>query len=390
MNIASVEVIPAGYWADSEPPRRRSFALVAVTTDDGRTGWGEASDCYGHTHPLTLRALVEEDLRWFLVDKPVEPLEELVTGLRTRVYPFLGARELAMQIISGIEVALWDLRGKARNQSISDMLGRERDEIPVYASGMLTFHHQPDEYVRMFDRALTQGIKTVKIRTGRDLEWDRSWVGSVCGLLPPDVSVLVDGKYNYTPRGAIEFSGVLADLGVIAFEEPILDTNLGAVGEAASKAAVPFAYGEHSFTVEDFRELLDHGAASILEPDVTVCGGFAEAGAVAALATERRVRIMGHCGGLSAIGLAANLQFNASLPDSMPLEYDIRDFQPLRDELLASGAPFKLGEVRGGCLRVPSGPGLGIEVDRGRIALQPYEIDRAIASAPTTYATPHI
>jgi L-alanine-DL-glutamate epimerase-like enolase superfamily enzyme len=295
-----------------------------------------------------------------------------------------------MQAISGIEIALWDLRGKARGRPISDLLGRRRDDVPIYASGMLAFHLEPDEYVRTFDPALTRGVKTVKIRVGKDLAWDQAWVRALRERLPGDIEVLVDGKYNYTAPGAIEMSAVLAELGVIAFEEPMLDTDLDAVGSVAAQVDVPFAYGEHAFTVDDFHELVRHGAASILEPDVTVCGGFTEATRIAELAATSGCRIMAHCGGLSAVGLAANLHFVASLPETMPLEYDIQPVQPLRDQLLTDGARFGVENLVAGCLAVPTGPGLGIEVDRAALERFPYEIDRAIASSPTEYATPHI
>jgi L-alanine-DL-glutamate epimerase-like enolase superfamily enzyme len=390
MVISDVEVFPAGYLGTFQPPRRRSFALIAITTDEGLVGWGEASDCYGHTHPLTIKAVVEEDLRWFLIGKTVEPIEELVTALRRRVYPFLGARELVMQAISGLEIALWDLRGKVANQSISSLLGRHRDAVPIYASGQLVFHQEPDEYIPSLEPALSRGVKVVKIRIGKDREWDRHWVQSLRERVPRDVEMLVDGKYNYFADSAVEMSALLADLGFIAFEEPMLDTDLEAVGQAAGRSRVPFAYGEHAFTVEDFRELVRHGAASILEPDVTVCGGFIEAIKVAQLARECGCRIMAHCGGLSAVGLAANLHFVASLPDTMPLEYDIQPIQPMRDQLLVDGARFAPEQLHDGALTVPTGPGLGIEVDRAALERFPYEIDRAIASSPSEYAVPHV
>jgi D-galactarolactone cycloisomerase len=295
-----------------------------------------------------------------------------------------------MQAISGIEIALWDLRGKATGKSVSELLGRRRDAVPIYASGMLFFHLGPDDYVKTFDRALAQGVGVLKIRVGNEKEWDRDWVQSMRRLIPESIDLIVDGKYNYTAQSAVEMSALLADLGVLAFEEPMLDTDLTAVGEAARRARVPFAYGEHAFTLQGFRDLVAHGAASILEPDVTICGGFAEAQRVARFAAESGCEVAAHCGGLSAIGLAANLHFVASLPEAMPLEYDNRPVQPLRDDILATGPIFDIGHVRNGCLAVPTGPGLGIEVDREALSRFPYEIDRSIASAPTRYAFPHI
>jgi D-galactarolactone cycloisomerase len=295
-----------------------------------------------------------------------------------------------MQAISGIEIALWDLRGKQTGRSIAALLGQERDTIPIYASGMLSFHHSPDEYVATLEPALDRGVTTVKIRTGKDLDWDRHWVSAIRDRLPGTIDLLVDGKYDYTPDSAVELAATLADLGVLAFEEPILDDDLDAVGQAASRARVPFAYGEHAFGVHDFRELISHGAAAILEPNVTICGGLAEARRLAQLAKSANHQLMPHCGGLSAVGVAANIHLLASLGDTLPLEYDIRAHQPLRDEITSSGPSFDLDQVHQGLLTVPAGPGLGIDVDRAALDRYPYEIDSAIAATPTEYAFPHI
>jgi L-alanine-DL-glutamate epimerase-like enolase superfamily enzyme len=387
--ITNVEVIPAGYMGTFQPPRRRAFALVAITTDDGSTGWGEASDCYGHTHPLTVRAVVEEDLKWFLLGRPIDSFEATVAGLRQRVYPFLGGRELVRQAISGIEIALWDLRGKLHGQSLATMLGQRRDAVPIYASGQLVFHQEPADYVTSFTPALERGVAVAKVRLGKDMAWDRAWVTAMRQLLPDDVQLLADGKYNYSPDSAVAMSRLLADNGYIAFEEPVHDCDLGAVADAARRAPVPFAYGEHAFGVEGFRELVDAGV-SILNPDVTVCGGVAETIRIAELAAERGRAVMPHCGGLSAVGLAANIHVAAAFAEPMALEYDIQPLQPLRDEILADGAPFAPDRLVAGALAVPLGPGLGVDVDRVALARFPYEIDREVARTLGEYASPHI
>jgi L-alanine-DL-glutamate epimerase-like enolase superfamily enzyme len=152
---------------------------------------------------------------------------------------------------------------------------------------------------------------------------------------------------------------------------------------------VPLAYGEHAFTVHDFRDLFFRGGVSNLEPDVTVCGGFTEAMKILSFAETHGANILPHCGGLTAIGMAANLALVSTYAEHTHFEYDARDYQPLRDEVDAS-APFALDKVADGVLPIPNGPGLGIEVDESVFARFPYEIDRAIASRFPVYTTPHV
>lgn len=390
MKIARVDVVPLSYATDDDPPTRRSFAVVKVTTDEGLIGWGEASDCYGHRHPRTVAALVDEDLRYLLEGHDALAFEPLLARVRERVFSSLGARELVISVLSGIEIALWDLRGKAYGRSVSELLGRCHDALPIYAAGKPAFTVEPAWHVETFAAPLLdRGARAVKIRTGKDLGWDRRFVREVRELLPGHVELFVDGKYNYRPDSAIALAETLGELGVHAFEEPVADVDLDVVRRVADASPLPLAYGEHAFTVGGFRELIVRGRVRVVEPDVTTCGGIGEARKVAALAEAHGVELVPHCGGLTAIGMAANLHFAASLPHAPLFEYDGRSHQPLRDEL-DPAAPFAIDAIDDGRLPVPSGPGLGVTVDETVFDRYPYEIDEGIARSFPTYATPHI
>jgi D-galactarolactone cycloisomerase len=389
MNIADVQVIPLSYAIDDNPPRRRYFAVLKLTTDDGLVGWGEASDCYGHMHPLTVKALVDEDLRWLLLGQDPRPLEQLVRRIRNKAYHHLGARELVMQAISAIEIALWDIRGKLADKPISELLGAYRSDIPLYSGGKPAFFDPPEAHLAFFEPSFERGIGIAKIRTGNTLEWDCKFVRTMRDLLPSSVEIFVDGKYNYSADAAIHMSRVLGDVGALFFEEPLFDTNLREVARVAAASPVPLAYGEHSFTLNGFRELIDYKAARVLEPDATICGGITEARNVAILADTFGLDMVPHCGGLTAIGMAANLHAAAAMPELKAFEYDGRRDQPLRDELLVDPI-FALERVTGGRLAVPIGPGLGIEIDEAVFERYPYQLDESIARLFPTYATAHI
>ena len=390
MKITSVTVIPASYSTDDVPPFRRSFAVVRLDTDEGITGWGEASDCYGHRYPLTLKALFEETVQWLLLDRDPSHVEDLMWRLRHSLYAPLGARGLVIQALSAVDIALWDIRGKRLGVSISELLGRKRDRVDLYAAGKPALYESPEWNVDFLSPLLERGAKAAKVRTGRDLEWDSTMVRRVRELLPDDVEMFVDGKYNYTLPSAERFARVLGDLEARAFEEPIPPLDLDVVRRLTEVAApLRLAYGEHAFTVHDFRDLLVRGGIFELEPDVTVCGGFTEGMKVLDFAEAHGAHVLPHCGGLTAIGMAANLQFVASYADATFFEYDARPWQPLRDEIVDS-SPFALDKVVDGSLAIPDSPGLGIEVDEEIFAKYPYEIDKRIASTFPTYTTPHV
>jgi L-alanine-DL-glutamate epimerase-like enolase superfamily enzyme len=389
MKITAVTVIPASYATDDNPPFRRSFAVVRLDTDEGVTGWGEASDCYGHRYPLTLKALFEETVQWLLVGQDPTALEELMWRLRRSLYAPLGARGLVIQALSAVDIALWDIRGKLLGKSVSELLGRKRESVPLYAAGKPALYEAPEWNVEFFAPLLERGVTAAKVRTGRDFAWDRAMVERVRELLPDGIEMFVDGKYNYTPESARRFARVLAGIGVEIFEEPIPHLDLELVRQLGRATPVALAYGEHAFTVHDFRDLLIRGEVRHLEPDVTVCGGFTEAMKVLHLAEIHGAHVVPHCGGLTAIGMAANLAFVSAYPDPTYFEYDARPEQPLRDRV-AAGAPFALDKVADGVLPIPNAPGLGIEVDEDAFTAFPYEIDTAIARRFPVYTTPHI
>lgn len=389
MKISAVDVLCASYPTDDVPPTRRSFVLLKLTTDDGIVGWGEASDCYGHRHPLTIKSLVEEDFKWLLLGQEVEPVDDLVSRIRRRVYPMLGARELGIQVISAIEIALWDIRGKRDGRPVSEIIGPQRDRIPLYAGGKPAFTWSHEDHLAFLQPAIDAGFGAVKIRTGKDLPWDMQFVRSMRDIVPDDVELMVDGKYNYFPESAVKLSWVLADAGVLMFEEPVPDSDLDLVAWVAANSPVPLAYGEHSFTVDDFRELISRDCVGVIEPDASVCGGIGELRKIAQLGLRDGLQLIPHCGGLTAVGLAANLHAAATLPELRYLEYDARDNQPLRDEL-AEGAPFALSSVSDGCMPVPTGPGLGVEIREAVLEEYPHVIDEELASTYRVYGTPHI
>jgi L-alanine-DL-glutamate epimerase-like enolase superfamily enzyme len=391
MKIDDIEVIAANYRTDEKPPRVRSFALLKITTSDGLVGWGEACDNFGHSTPLTLKAFVDEKLRWVLVGQDPRPLEALMWRVRQDTNRYSGFRELTMQALSAVEIALWDIRGKLAGKPVSELLGRFRDYLDIYASSNVAFEAaSPADYqVQMNRPLLDRGVKSVKIRIGNNFDWDAAFVRAARKAFGRDVRLMVDAKYNYTTDSAIRMSRVLAEHEIFWFEEPIPDHNLDEMARLTAASPVPIAYGEHCFTVHDFRELVVHNAARILQPDVAICGGISEALNITHLGEIMGRLVVPHCSGMTAVGIAASLHFAAAMPKCLVFEWDSSPFQPLRDRL-PTEALFANERIEGGRIAVPNGPGLGVEVNQAVLREYAHRLHPDLLASFPAYGTPRI
>jgi L-alanine-DL-glutamate epimerase-like enolase superfamily enzyme len=391
MKIEQIEVIPANYRTNENPQRVRSFALVKITTSDGVVGWGEASDSFGHATPLTLKAFVDEKLRFVLIGQDPRRLESLMWRVRQDANRYSGFRELTMQALSAVEIALWDIRGKLAGKSVSDLLGRFRDEVDLYASSNIAFTAESpaDDQLEFNQAFLDQGVRNVKLRIGNTFEWDAAFVRAARLAFPANVRMMIDGKYNYTTDAAIRMSRILADNDIFWFEEPLPDHNLDEMARLTAASALPIAYGEHCFTVNDFRDLVMRKAALILQPDITICGGIGEAMKVTHFGETMGRMVVPHVAGLTAVGLAASLHFAAAMPRFLVFEWDSSPFQPLRDELPKEPI-FATERIRDGCIAVPNGPGLGVEVNEDVLRQYAHRLHPDLLGSFPTYGTPRV
>lgn len=390
MKIDSIEVIPLSYLKQV-PPVRRSFAVVRVRSDSGLVGYGEASDCYGHQTPLVIAAIVEEELSRFALGEDPTEIERLVAKLRGHVGRFLGYQGPVIQAISGLEIACWDILGKQRGEPICRLLGGPtRDRVPLYAAGTIGHDLAPGWQREFFRPQLERGFRAVKVRVGKSIEWDVELVRTVRDLVGPEATVLADAASNYTVPTAIRMAKAFAESRVAWLEEPVPEYDLDGMAQVVAESPIPIAYGEHTATVHGFRSLIRQRAATVLQPDATVCGGLLEAQRICALARAHGLRVAPHSGGLTAIGIAANLHLCAAIPAVWLLEYDAASDaeQPLRDRLLAEPI-LGLERVRDGQLPVPTGPGLGLAIDESAFAAFPY-IKRGLEPALPVYGVPHL
>ena len=338
--------------------------LVRIHTDEGIVGLGEAD-----TSPYVARTIVEmpsshsiaRGLKEVLVGE--DPLQtDRLWQLMFDASDHYGRGGAALHTISAIDIALWDIAGKAAGRPVSELLGggRTRD-IRVYASEVMP--EKPDEVRRIAARAADAGYEALKLGwgpLGHDLAHDAALVGAARETLGPQRSLMLDGGRAYTVKRALELLRRVEEHELYWFEEPLPPDDLDGYRRLSDAAHVRIAAGEADSTLRPFRALVEHGHVDVLQPDLARCGGFTVARQIALLERTATVEIVPHCFSTGVL-VAASLHFVATLDRPTWSEYSVAD-SPLVNGILRE--PFTL---RDGQLRVPAGPGLGIELDQDAI-----------------------
>lgn len=380
MKITDVEFIPLKYPLQKPIPfslgtmTHRQFALVRIHTDEGLTGVGETSVNFPFWSLTERAATVEGGIKPLLLGE--NPLE--VERLWEKMYRSLirlglqwGARGPIFQAISGADLALWDILGKAMEQPVYRLLGGSGAEpISMYATGLDT-----DDLPRAAREAYKEGFAAIKLRVGFDEEKDAENIRAVREAVGDSVAILVDANQSFERTEAMRFAAAVeSDLGVAGaaegwLEEPIRLDDLCGYETLRSSTRLRLAGGENAFGREDFLPLLERRIFDVLMPDVTRAGGLTECRKICALCRHYGIPYSPHHYG-SDVGFAASLHLVASAPGS---EVMLRDVAPvaLREEILAT--PVKL---ENGHAIVPGHPGLGIElnmesVEKYKVTLDP-------------------
>lgn len=339
--------------------------LVKVTTDEGVVGWGECSPM----QPPVIVAYIEHVLKRLAVGEEPTNLERLVE--RMFISPYKIAGQALAIAISGIEIALWDIIGKALGVPVYRLLGGAyRTKIPVYASSMRRDISPKDEARRLAEMVEKFGFRAVKVRIGsrfgadEDVYHGRSIevVREVRKALGGDIAIMVDANSAFTPPRAIEIGRKLEDFGIFHLEEPCPYTDLDANAKVAAALDVPVALGEQEWDLVRFREMMVKGACDIVQPDVIKVGGFLRCKKVAAMAEAFNIPVTLH-NTQPTIGTIATLHFAASTPMCRyPQEFNIEP-HPFAHRLVK-----ELPKVEDGCIAIQDAHGLGVEVNEEVIA----------------------
>ena len=373
MKITRIKAISAGYMK-VDPEMHRGFSLVKIDTDAGHVGWGEASSSYGHSYPTVVETIVDDVLADVLVGKNPLAIRARLADMHLWLDGYLGWDGISAQVIGAIEIALWDIFGKEHGVSIAALLGAGVDSLPLYATGTTSFDADLGWHETYFDDVLAVGIKAIKVRLGNDPDRDLELIARTRRAIGDDCLLMADGYWTYTLREAIRLARRMEPYNVSFYEEPIPQYMIEALAELRAESPVRIAVGERVFSLAGFTNVVHHRAADVLQPDPTVCGGILASMEVAALAKAHDLAVVPHIGGLTAVGFAAGLHLGAAIEPEV-LEYDPDPYQPLRDELLADPI-FGMDRVEDGRMAVPTGPGLGIEIDEAVLDAYPYERGR--------------
>lgn len=350
--------------------RQRSATLVEVHTDEGVTGWGEAF-AQGLEPPEIAAAVIDAALKPLVVGADPRDTEVLWHRMyhHTRDY---GRKGSVVAAISAVDIACWDIAGKALGLPIHQLMGGAfRRRVRPYATGFYRISGQ-GEAERLADEAIRHyeaGFSAMKVKLGYgvpdDLECMRAIGRAVQGK---PITLMVDTNHAYGRAEALRLGRALEEYNLRWYEEPVAPEDLAGYVEMRAKLDIPIAGGENEHTLYGFRELLAAGAVDIAQPDVGSCGGITAVRHITALAQAHGVPVNPHVWG-SAIAQAASLQVIAALPVAHHclfagepiLEYD-RSSHPFREQLVAR--PL---EQVDGWVDIPSRPGLGVEVDRNTL-----------------------
>jgi L-alanine-DL-glutamate epimerase-like enolase superfamily enzyme len=328
----------------------RLSSLILVYTDTGPVGVGSA-----YSHP---------GLVWLVVKQQLEPLlrgrdPREVEFLWDRMYAvtrWYGRKGAAMSALGGLDVAFWDLRGKAQGKPVWALLGGQRASCPAYASALLW---KPDVPMLAAEarRHLARGFRRMKMRLGRSEEYDTEAVHTVRKAIGKDNDLMADASMRYHVTLAQRIGRVLEDQRAFWFEEPFQPEDIDSYRELRCRIRVRIAAGENEFGAQGFRELVRAGAVDIVQPDASRCGGISEVVHVAKLAAAEGLSFAPHTWS-DAVAVMANAQAVAAFPNGLTVEID-QTGNPMIDELLA--VPL---QVKDGLLHLSDRPGLGVELNQ--------------------------
>jgi L-alanine-DL-glutamate epimerase-like enolase superfamily enzyme len=359
--IALGGATPDHGWPGGTDPNVQYNTLVEVVGDDGVVGIGS---CF------TTQALVEGSLqllREHLVgESGIEP-ERVSEKLRQSMF-WLGRGGSVEHTISGIDIALWDLCGKALKAPVSRLLGGcYRDRIKPYASVLF---EEPGKLRDILTQQVERGFRAIKMGWrpfGRKNDkYDELLVRTARETVGDDVELMVDagGSEQFWPHGvnwARRTARMLGEYGVVWFEEALRPDDVEGFRDLRDSSPVLIATGEVLTRRQSFQPFIDARALDIIQPDLTKCGGLSEGRKLAWAAFDHGVLLVPH-GWNTAVGIAADLALSAAMPVARWVEFQTG--VPYVEEILT--VPFKLDAD--GLLRMPTGPGLGFELNRDAIA----------------------
>lgn len=345
--------------------RTRQTAICVISTDAGFQGLGEAFYFGG---PSKIVAQIMTDgLGPLLIGK--DPMDTSV--IWDTLYNWTrdqGQKGLTISALSAVDVALWDIKGKALGLPAYKLMGGAyRNKARVYATGLYEPQGVPSVREALVEEALgykAAGFAGMKLKVGYNLETDLEYAKAIREAIGKELYLMVDANHAYNALEAIRLARAMEPYDIYWFEEPVPPEDLDGYVEIRRNSQIPIAGGECEYTRYGFRELINRRAVDVLQPDLCAMGGFSEMLKVIAMASAANLPVIPHVWGTN-VGLAAALQLYAALPNFPERRFPAEPFfeydqspHPFRD-----GVTRERFVMRDGYLDIPDRPGLGVSLD---------------------------
>ena len=352
---------------------KRNWLIVRIQTDEGLEGIGEASML--SSDPVVV-ALLNEWAENYLVGK--DPLSGQVHW--TRLYQDNIGRggRLFSTALSGVDIALWDLRGKILNVPVYQLLGGPyQQKLRVYANGWYTNPATPDQIAEEAKHVVSMGYTAMKFDpfgkiayttiSPQEAQLAVDRVAAVREAIGPNVDILIEVHARFNVYTAVELAKRMEQYRPFWYEEPVSQENVSEMKQVRDRISTPVATGERLYMKFPFFDLVRNEAADILQPDICNAGGITELQKIGAMAEAQHVMMAPHNTN-SAIGTVAELHLDAAMPNFLIQEYHAEFYEPHYFEVIRG-----LPRQEAGYVSLPDGPGLGISVDDELLESHPYQ-----------------
>ncbi|NWQ40317.1 mandelate racemase/muconate lactonizing enzyme family protein [Bacillus sp. EB106-08-02-XG196] len=362
MKIKSIETFSTGY-----------VTIVRVRSTDGHEGFGQTAPYHANITAL----IVHQQLSRHVLGKEIDTIDQLVEDIMRAEHKYYGS--YLFRALSGLETALWDLKGKQLGKSVCELLGGEHRPIEVYGSSMRRNISPEEESERLKRIQQEYGIRAFKFRIGNNFGNDvdvypgrtEQIIPTVRKALGEETLLYADANSAFTPTRAIEIGRLLEQYGLVHYEEPCPFPNLEWTKQVTEELDIAVAGGEQDTDLVQFQRMINMKAVDIVQPDICYIGGLSRAIKVANMAEEAGMICMPHSANLSMISVFT-MHLTAAIPNAGQfMEYSI-ETRPWEEELFTSSFNVSDGKVK-----IPDGPGWGVQIRPEWLDKATYQISES-------------
>jgi len=349
----------------------RNYLFLRLRTDTGLTGVGEASLEW---QEKTVETIIHEWVVDRVLGRDPFDIEATIGGMIRDQYQ---GGSTVMTAISGVEIAMWDIIGKACQKPVYKLIGGcYHKQLPAYANGWYGGAYTPEEYAERVKEVVARGYRGLKFDplgvawkdlTEEELERAEALVAAVRAAVGPDIQLMIEFHGRLSVSSAVKMIRCLERYSPTWCEEPVAPESLDLMLAVKTRVNTPIAAGERLYTISDFYRLTAMRAAEVVQMDIAHCGGILVAKKIAAMAAAQDMRVAPHCS-IGPVALAAALHFDASTPNFMVQEAFGEFDVPWRNALVKNWNPLSQGSFK-----LTDEPGLGIDIDEEVIAQHPYK-----------------